>query len=146
MTTNNTFEFTVTVNSVLDRLPIDSTQITATTDPVSTVRIEGWIEEAANELSALMRSRGFTPTSIPEDVEGMMARAIRSYAASQSLKAIGMTGSTHQDIHSEYERIYSKYSEWKVVGDHSTSGTNESRSRASSRQRSSKYLDKDLKL
>lgn len=128
------FDFAVTVNSILDRLPMDSSQITATTEPINTGAIESWIEEATSEMASLMRQRGFTPDSISTEALGMAKRAIRSYASSEALKAFGLMGDQYSNALSEYERIFDKYKDDVAAlrserGTASTSGTRRSNSR-----------------
>lgn len=134
------FDFEVTINSVLDRLPIDSSQITATTEPISTVRIEDWIEEATGEVGAMLTSHGFYPDDLDSDVLAIAKRAVRAYASAEGLKAFGMIGDQYSEYLGEYERIYAKFS-------HSPEALGK-RSSSKSATRSSKsiYLDKNYQL
>jgi len=137
------FDFVVTVNSVIDRLPNDLSQITATTEPVSSVSIETWVDEASSEISALFRSRGFTSANIPDDVVGMAKRAIRAYAASESLKAFGLVGNQYSTMLQEYEAIYTKYEGSNDrLGDQVKAGSKG----LTRKSNSSPYLDRDMKL
>lgn len=132
-------DFNVTVNSVIDRLPVDMSQVTATTDPVSTVAIQDWIDEASAELTSLLHSKGFSEDTLPSTVRDMMKRAVRSYAASQALKAFGLIGNQYSEHMASYERIYEKYSQNQATGDRT-------RSRSTTRKVKSKYLDPNYKL
>lgn len=101
--------FDVTVNSVIDRLPHDLSQVTATTVPVSTTSIETSIEEASSEMVALVKQAGFSVDSLPPEAKPSIQRAVRAYAASQALKAFGLIGDQYSNMMQEYEEVYTKF-------------------------------------
>src|SRR5690606_16440379 len=48
-------DFGVMVDDVLEKLPLDTSQVSATTEPLSTVDIMGFIQDASSSLVGLMR-------------------------------------------------------------------------------------------
>lgn len=103
--------FNVGITDILDKLPYDSSQITATTEPISTVKIEGFIKQVEGELVALLRKAGIRPESMSQEVSDQMAVAVRAFATSESLKALGSHGSEMDRYHQEYRDIYVRYDE-----------------------------------
>jgi hypothetical protein len=103
--------FGVTILDVIENLPIDASQITATTAPISTVSLESWILEGEDDLTSVLRRAGHDPSSVSDEIRGQMRKAVRAYATAQALKAYGLVGAQYQDYLGEYQRLYERFQE-----------------------------------
>ncbi len=124
-----------TVNSVISRTPdVDLSQITATTEPVSTVSIEDWLDEALHELSALADNHGIDETN--ENVISQFQRASRAYASAQIIKRLG---GDWEPLMDKYQDTYDRYDQKPE-----NVGGSAQKVKASSKKSSSDWTDKGL--
>lgn len=79
----------VTVTDVLEAIPVKSSRVGATTDPVSTGMIEKWIESAAGQLNAMLQRHGIDPTSLGDDETELIQSGIIAFAAAMALVKFG---------------------------------------------------------
>lgn len=102
-------DFSVTVDDVLEKLPLDTSQITATTEPVSTTDIEGFVQDASSELRAVIDRAGIGYDSINDDTKRQMQSAVEAYAVAEALDAMGVTGRQYDKYRGKWEEARDRY-------------------------------------
>lgn len=80
-------EHDVTVEDVLDRLPMATGNIGPDTSGLSTGQIERWIGAGARRVNAIVRRHGMDPTDLPDHDIGILRDGIVAYAQWQCLEA-----------------------------------------------------------
>lgn len=102
-------DFSVTVSDVLEKLPLDTSQISATTEPVSTTDIEGYVQDASSELRAVLDRAAINIASINDDTKRQMQSAVEAYAVAEALDAMGVTGRQYDKYRDKWRDVYDRY-------------------------------------
>ncbi len=103
--------FGVDYGDVLQHLPIDSSQIGPSSEPISTSDLALYIEEAGGELAGYLAKMGYDTDDLTADVLAQLRNAIVSYAVQRALGAMGYSGALYDNARREYQRIL------KALGD-----------------------------
>lgn len=75
----------VTPGEVLGDLPMPTDGVTATSDGLSTTKIDRWITRAAGSLNAILLGRDMDPASLTDNWRETVRGAIIAYATAKSL-------------------------------------------------------------
>lgn len=98
-------DYNVTASDVLDKIPLDTSMIDGSSEPVSTTTIDGYIDEAASELSGLLRRADVDGTKLEAEAEKHIQTAILNYAAAETLSKLGHTGRDYTQKRARYEDV-----------------------------------------
>lgn len=79
----------VTNADVQNELAVDTSQISSSSDRLSTGDIDSFIDRAAGQLNAIMRGRGVDPTSLEDDDQELVRSGVIAYATAKSYRALG---------------------------------------------------------
>lgn len=95
--------YQVSVQDVLDTLPANTSNVTATSNGLNTSQIEKYIARASGQITALLVRHGIDPVSVGDDEVELIRDAIIAYASGCSLDRIGASS----------EQVNRRYDEWK---------------------------------
>jgi hypothetical protein len=101
----------VTAADVIRHLPVDASQITATTVPLSTVDIDVFIQDGTSELMGVIGKDGLDSTDLSGDALVQIQAAVKAYAVSESLDAIGVRGADYEKWRRKWEDIRDRYAD-----------------------------------
>lgn len=104
-----TSDFGVAWGDVVAHLPIDTTDISATSTPLSTADIEAYIVDASVNFAGLLQQAGMVPIGLSDDATAQIASAIKWYAVAESFAALGYSKKSSDDARARYEAAYSRY-------------------------------------
>lgn len=103
-------DFGVTVNDVLEKIPLDTSQITSTTEPVSTVSLAGFIQDASSDLRGLLERSGLKVDSLGADTLRQMKTAVEAYVVAEALDAMGFMSMEARKYRQKWTDLYDRYS------------------------------------
>jgi hypothetical protein len=101
----------VTAADVIRHLPIDASQITATTVPLSTVDIDVFIQDGTSEIMGIVGKDGVELADLTGDALVQVQAAVKAYAVAESLDAIGVRGSEYDKWRRKWEDIRDRYAD-----------------------------------
>lgn len=96
--------FGVDYGDVLQHLPIDSSQIGPSSEPISTSDLALYIEEAGGEVAGYLQKMNYDTSDLTEDILAQLRNAITSYAVMRALGAMGYSGALYDNARREYNR------------------------------------------
>ena len=120
MSAVDTYE--VGVASVLGVMPVDTTEISSTSKPLSTADIVDYIERGAAEINTLI---GNADVSASDGVTRQQCRtAVIAYAARESMKRMGMLGTqAYRDLSDEWNLVTAKLAKSNNIAEKSSNRT-----------------------
>lgn len=99
------FVHTVTVEMVLDTLPVNTTTVTATSNGLNYGMVDGFISRAAGQVNALLVRHGISPESLDPDSSQLAQDAIVAYSAAYSLEKLGASPDLIERRLREYKEL-----------------------------------------
>lgn len=99
------FVHSVTVDMVLDTLPVNTTQVTATSNGLNLGLVEGYISRAAGQVNALLVRHGMSPESLDPNSSQVAQDAIVAYSAAYSLERLGASPDQIERRLREYKEL-----------------------------------------
>jgi len=101
----------VTVADVLRHLPVDTSQISATTSPLSTVDVGVFIQDGTSEMMGIIGKDGLEDSDLSSDSLVQIQAAVKAYAVSESLDAIGVRGTEYDKWRRKWTDIRDRYAD-----------------------------------
>ena len=101
----------VTVDEVLGRIPFDTSQVGANTDPISTSDVEDAIEGAASDMTGVLSRSGTDSSSLKDEELRQIQTAVRDGAAADLMAREGHVGDVQQELKEAFEDAKDKYSD-----------------------------------
>lgn len=133
--------FGVTAADVLERVPFDTTQVSATSRPISTGDIETYIQDGSSSFVAVLTRAGLDPDSLNDDTMRQVRDAVEAYAVAECLDVIGISSQTMRNARQKYDDLLERYSSKPSM----LSTTNKNRVRTNistaSTKRSAEFID-----
>lgn len=83
------YDFNVTKSDVLDRIPLNTSQIGTNTEPISTGDVEDAIEGAASQASAALERNGIDGSDLSDEAHRQLEDAVRDGAAAEIMRRAG---------------------------------------------------------
>lgn len=105
----------LTYTDVVAEIPrLESSNVSATTEPVSTTSIAQWLEDGAAKFNGTLSKSGITADATMatehEDAHASVAAAVKAYAVMQVMAVLGMSGPVYDAAASRFTEIYSEIS------------------------------------
>ncbi len=94
----------VTDSKVLDGLPYPDGRVTEKGQGLTLPKIRGYIEDAAGELNAYMKSRQIDPANLDSDASRIAVQGIVAYARWKCLSVSGGNPQSASDYKEEWEQ------------------------------------------
>lgn len=106
------YVYSLTYADVLAEVPmIDSSSISASTEPVSTTNVTQYIEDGAGKLNSMLEARGITASaSLDETDHAALVEALKAYAVCKTLLILGATGTVYDQTWERWRTVYAEYS------------------------------------
>ena len=104
-----TTDFGVTTAEVLAKAPVDSSQISATSVPVSTSDVEDFVDDADSQMAGLLNAAGISSGSLTDDAKRQIQEAIKAYAVAELLDAMGALGRDYDKYRDKWSETYQRY-------------------------------------
>lgn len=76
----------ITTDDVLDRLPLETSRITATSKGLDTGQLDAWVVEAAGQLNALLSRAGADVDNLDDKDTELVRAGILAYAVARALE------------------------------------------------------------
>lgn len=99
--------FGVTNADVLERVPLDTSQVDASSEPINTGDIDEFIQDASSAFVAILQRAGLDPASLNDDTQRQVQDAVEAYAVAEVLDVIGI-GNVER-YRQKYERLREMY-------------------------------------
>jgi len=99
--------FGVTNADVLERVPLDTSQVDASSEPINTGDIDEFIQDASSAFVAILQRAGLDPASLNDDTQRQVQGAVEAYAVAEVLDVIGI-GDVER-YRQKYERLREMY-------------------------------------
>jgi hypothetical protein len=99
----------ITAADVIRHLPIDASQISATTHPLSTSDIDVFIQDGTSEIAGIVGKDGLEASSLDGDALVQVKAAVKAYAVAESLDAIGVRGQDYAKWRKKWESFRDRY-------------------------------------
>lgn len=100
--------FGVTTARVIRRLPVDSSEVTATTE-LSIDDVEGYIKDAAAAIHGLLAQAGVDPDSIDDVTEQQCASYVEAKAVADSMDQMGASTAPGYGIYRQRaDQVYNR--------------------------------------
>jgi hypothetical protein len=99
----------VTVDDVLAELPLDTSQVTSSSEPVSTGDIENWIQDGTSELANTLKRSGVVVDQLDGDSLQQLQKAVESYAVAQALDATGFLSERMEKYRRKWRELRDRY-------------------------------------
>lgn len=99
--------FGVTSSDVLERVPLDTSQVGAATEPISTADIDTYIQDASSSFVAILQRAGLDPANLNDDTERQVQDAVEAYCVAEVLDVIGI-GDVER-YRAKYDRLREEY-------------------------------------
>lgn len=104
-------DLSITAAMVIVHLPIDASQITASTHPLSTTDIEVFIQDGTSEMAGIIGKDGAVLGDLEDDALVQVKAAIKAYAVAESLDAIGARGADYDKWRRKYQDIRDRFAD-----------------------------------
>jgi hypothetical protein len=92
-------------------LPVDTSQISATTSPLSTVDVGVFIQDGTSEMMGIIGKDGLEDSDLSSDSLVQIQAAVKAYAVSESLDAIGVRGTEYDKWRRKWTDIRDRYAD-----------------------------------
>lgn len=102
----------LSASDVAGELPgIDSDNIGASTDKLTTTLLTGFINDGAAKLNTVLDKSGITASATMDaDTHQVCAVAVKNYAIHKALLVLGITGDVYEAARDEWASTYTEYS------------------------------------
>lgn len=106
------YVYSLTYTDVVAEIPmLDGGSVTATTEPLATGDITQYIEDGAGKLNSMLSARGITAdANLDETDHAALVEAVKAYAVSKSLMALGAMGPLYDQSWERWQQVYAEYS------------------------------------
>lgn len=102
-------DFGVTSGDVIAHLPIDASNISATTVPLSTTDIDAYIDDASAKMAGVLQGAGLSAASLDDDATAQIASAVKWYAVAECYGALGHSKKASDDARQRWVEVYTTY-------------------------------------
>ncbi len=97
--------YSLTYEDVLPHLPFDTSQVSPSSKPISTTMIDGFIQDGASEMTSILSRQSIEASSLSDDDERQIQKAIKWYAVRECLAVIGLSGGTYAQADKRYTEV-----------------------------------------
>jgi len=138
--------FSVTSDDVLERVPFDTTNVGASSKPVSTGDIDTYIQDASSRMVAVLTRAGLDPGALNDDTERQIQDAIESYCVAEILDVIGVgSGQQITRYRQNFNQLLDEYKRNPSMLSTSNSGRVKSNISQSTTKPDAEFIDTDYR-
>jgi hypothetical protein len=106
------YDYNVTVDNVLDRIPMNTSQIGPSTEPIDTGDVEDAIDGAASDVSGAIERNGIDGSDLSDEAHRQLEKVVRDGAAAEIMRRTGhVDSSTYDSLETDYDEAANKYAD-----------------------------------
>ena len=102
-------DFDVSVSDVLDRLPNGAGQVTATSRPLNTARVEEIIGEEESNVEGVLRQSSKSVDTLSDSAKSQMRKVVIWQAAAECVDVMGWFGSDGQGLRKKANQLLDRF-------------------------------------